>query len=459
MKRIFALILFVLFLPSLSWAQPLERPAAMAPLVVEDWEGFKRDLKRAKEIGITAISTDVWWGKVEGAGDQQFDWGYYDSVSSVIIEHGLKWVPILSFHQCGGNVGDDCDIPIPGWLWGQLGGDDPNQLKYKSEKGNYSTEVIALWADDRAREEYVEFIAAFRDRYNNKAQHIEEINVGAGPSGELRYPSYNSHDGFNYPARGFLQAYSKPALEDFRTYAKAKYATLERISAAWNIDPALSDWSQVRPPSNADEFFGLRDYLHIQYGKDFTDWYNGALVKHGAFMIELALETLGDSFPGVPLGIKIPGVHWQISSPAIPRSAEVTAGLIPTNLDLFEEHTAHCYAPILDMIQRASTNKRQVVLHFTCLEMDNEPGHPNYSEAKNLVFWVAQGASNAGVEIMGENALSGGVMNDHGWDNIDNAVRWSDYRGLTTLRVGNLAANDGLGFHRYQRLINDFKPN
>ena len=458
MKRILFALLFTLLLPVPSWAQPLERPAAMAPLEVSDWESFKDQLRRAKEIGITAISTDVWWGKVEGAGDQRFDWSYYDAVSAVIFEAGLKWVPILSFHQCGGNVGDTCDIPIPGWLWGQLGGDDPDRLKYKSERGNLSTEVIALWADELAREEYLEFMVAFRDRYQGHAERIEEISISAGPSGELRYPSYNSHDGFVYPARGFLQAYSEPALEDFRAYAKGKYDTLERLSTAWSIEPKLTDWNQVRPPSNADEFFGLKDYLNIQYGRDFTDWYNGALVEHGAFMIELAREALGESFPGIALGIKIPGVHWRMSDPAIPRSAEVSAGLIPTNIDIGDDRTGHGYAPILDMVKRAATEKRPVVLHFTCLEMDNEAAAPNYSLAKDLVFWVAQGASRAGVEIMGENALSGGVSNDHGWDNIDNAVRWSDYRGLTTLRIGDLAANGGLGFHRYQHLINDYKP-
>lgn len=175
-------------------------------------------------------------------------------------------------------------------------------------------------------------------------------------------------------------------------------------------------------------------------------------------MLTLAMEALGDSFPGVSLGIKIPGVHWQMSSPSIPRSAELTAGLIPTNIDIFSDRTAHGYAIIIDMVKRMNTPQRNVVLHFTCLEMDNNPGDPNYSLAKDLVFWVAQGAEREGVEIMGENALSGGVVNDHGWDNIDNAVRWSSYQGLTTLRIGDLTTNNGLGFHRYQRLINEFKP-
>lgn len=448
--------LVLLFLVPLAWSQPLERPAAMAPLIVSDWAEFKAQIARAKAIGITAISTDVWWGTVEGVADQQFDWSYYDKVSDAILGAGLKWVPILSFHQCGGNVGDACDIPIPAWLWSRLGGPDPSRLKYRSEAGNESSEVIALWADELARDQYLEFIAAFRDHFRGLADRIAEINLSAGPSGELRYPSYNSHDRFRYPGRGYLQAYSESAKDDFRRFVRDKYATLERVEQAWNI--RLADWTEIRPPSDADGFFGRRHHLDIQYGRDFTEWYNGALVKHGRFMIGLAREALGDAFQGVPIGIKIPGVHWLMNSPVMPRAAEVTAGLIPTNIDVDADRTAHGYAPIIDMVRQASASDHPLILHFTCLEMDNEAGAPNYSLAKDLVFWVAQGAQRAGATIMGENALSAGVSSDRGWDNIDNAIRWSGYSGLTALRIGDLAVNYGLGFQRYQRLIEQFRP-
>nr|AFK35065.1 unknown [Lotus japonicus] len=30
-------------------------------------------------------------------------------------KHGLKVQAVMSFHQCGGNVGDSCTIPLPKW--------------------------------------------------------------------------------------------------------------------------------------------------------------------------------------------------------------------------------------------------------------------------------------------------------------------------------------------------------
>lgn len=438
-------------------AAPLERPAVMAPLEVNDWTGFVNQLQQAKAIGIVAVSTDVWWGKVEGEADQQFDWGYYDRVSDTIIDAGLKWVPIFSFHQCGGNVGDNCDIPIPTWLWSKLGGEQPDKLKYKSEKGHYSTEVIALWADDIAREQYTEFIQAFADHFEGKSGFIEEINISAGPSGELRYPSYNQHDGFRYPERGFLQSYSDAAQNDFRRFIKERYKDLDGVKQAWG--GAISTWEDIRPPSDADGFFSRQDYLNIQYGRDFIEWYNQALLDHGEFMLNVALANLNDNFSSIPLGIKVPGIHWLMDSPEIPRSAEISAGLIPTHIDISSEETAHGYAPLIAMVKEASDMARPVVLHFTCLEMDNTPSSPDYSLAKDLVFWVAGGADSQDLTIMGENALSDGITKGEGWDNIDNAIQWSSYKGLTTLRLKNLADNDGFGFKRYQHTINEYGSN
>lgn len=449
-KLFFYLTVFFVFSINVA-ANPFERPAVMAPLQVSDWASFENSLQKSKSIGVVAVSTDVWWGLVESKGDQKFDWSYYDKLSDTIIAAGLHWVPIFSFHQCGGNVGDTCDIPIPSWLWGALGGDSPELLKYRSENGNYSNEVIALWSDETVKHQYIQYIQAFSNHFSNKASHIIEINISAGPSGELRYPSYNQHDGFQYPGRGFLQSYSELAIADFQSFAINKYKNLNALNQAWGTQ--LLSWDSIRPPSDANGFFYRQDYLYIQYGKDFTQWYNGALIKHGEFMIEVANTGLSSSFDGIPLGIKIPGVHWLMNSPSVPHAAEVSAGLIPTNIDINSDNTAHGYAPIIEMVKAQSKPDREVVLHFTCLEMDNNPNGPEYSLAKDLVFWVGNGAGSRGVTIMGENALSGGITNNHGWDNIDNAIRWSSYQGLTTLRVENLNDNGQLGFSRFQQII------
>ena len=79
----------------------------MAPLHVTDWADFEADLRSVAAYGVGAVSVDVWWGDVEGAADNRFDWAYYDRVFETITSHGLDITPILSFHQAGGNVGDE----------------------------------------------------------------------------------------------------------------------------------------------------------------------------------------------------------------------------------------------------------------------------------------------------------------------------------------------------------------
>lgn len=461
-----ALVVAVLLAPAptASAAAATDNPNftanVMAPLQVTDWAQFEAQIQSAKEYGVDAVSVDVWWGQVETA-DQSFSWGYYDTIFQKITARGLKIVPILSFHQCGGNVGDTCDIPIPSWVWGKYTGStlgsvtlDANGLKHRSEQGNFSSETIQGWADPLVQGEYAAFATAFRNRYGTTyANSLQEINVSLGPAGELRYPSYNGHDsGTGYPSRGALQAYSPLAQQSFRNAVIAEYGSLAGVNAAWGS--SLTSTSQITPPSNAGSFFSSGDYRNITYGKDFVDWYNDSLVTHGKSVLNAVLGALGTSFPGTAIGYKIPGVHWTMGHPTYPRAAEVAAGLVQTSIDLDADATGHGYQKVVGLAKQLSTT-RPVVLHFTCLEMGNENWAPQYSQAQNLVFWVANNAAAQGVTIKGENALSGGATSDAGWDNVVNAFDYASYTGMTVLRVGEVAS--GTGQTRYSQFIQKYR--
>ncbi|MBA4347103.1 MAG: beta-amylase, partial [Microbacterium sp.] len=54
----------------------------MAPLEVSDWTQFGNQLTTVEAYGVDAVTVDVWWGKVEAAGDNQFNWSYYDQIFS-----------------------------------------------------------------------------------------------------------------------------------------------------------------------------------------------------------------------------------------------------------------------------------------------------------------------------------------------------------------------------------------
>ncbi|MDX1473642.1 MAG: family 14 glycosylhydrolase, partial [Reinekea sp.] len=320
-----------------SWADSATSANVMAPLEVSNWGEFESQLNTAKSIGVTGVSVDVWWGKVESAGDQQFDWSYYDTIFTKISNAGLHIVPIMSFHQCGGNVGDTCDIPIPGWIWNHYAGQgvSASDLKYKSEYGNESVETVSLWRDDYVLDEYKEFMEAFEAHFAGMANVIDEINISMGPAGELRYPSYNGHDNglTGYPTRGGFQSYSEPAKADFRDWAIAKYGSVAGVSASWGF--TLNSMNDINPPSNAGSFISSGEQYNTQYGRDFIRWYHDSLMDHGYRMLDNALLAFDGSFANIELGFKIPGIHWKMSATDnTVRSAEMAAGLIPSDVDV-----------------------------------------------------------------------------------------------------------------------------
>ncbi|MFG1591895.1 family 14 glycosylhydrolase [Halobacteriovorax sp. CON-3] len=428
----------------------------MAPLLVGDpnnlnsnfskyqIEDFKRQLHEIKALGATGVSTDIWWGLVE-KNDNQFDWQYYQLLSDLIIQAGLKWVPILSFHQCGGNVGDTCNVPIPNWLWKKYGHDAMS----KSEQGNYSKEFLSVWTTQYAIGEFYDVMHSFNYHFGHKMNHIYEINVSLGPAGELRYPSYNSHDnGTGYPTRGAIQAYSRPAIESFQNAMKSKYKSVQNLNQAWGF--GLQNFAQVFPPN--PNFFFQNNEQYTQYGKDFYRWYSNSLREHGKRILYAAIDVFRIHVH-IQLGFKVPGIHWRVA-PGGDRLAELNAGLISTDNDIYSDQTGHGYNRIIGLVNelKAEKNFYNINFHFTCLEMDNYDG-PDHAQsyAKALVFWVAQEANRQGVRILGENALAGTLYSQRAWDNIADALYFGNYDGVTFLRMGTILSS-GLARDNFYRL-------
>jgi hypothetical protein len=433
----------------------------MAPLKVEDWADFEADLETVAAYGVDAVSVDVWWGDVEGEADNRFDWSYYDRIFELITSKGLDLAPILSFHQAGGNVGDDYTSLLPAWLWPKYADVEyrgvvlgPEGLMHRSEQGNVSRETVQGWADRIVMNEYRDFTRAFEQHFGDRyAEDVVEINVSLGPSGELRYPSYNQHDeDTGYPSRGALQAYSDLAVRDFQKSMVRQYGGLHGVNRAWGTDLASVD--QITPPADADAFFEDQDYLDTQYGRDFVDWYNGSLVDHGERVLRTVIRTLGRDFPQADIGYKVPGIHWSMTNPVHPRATEVTTGLIQTSIDLDSWATGHGYQRIVELANRFDRGPREVVMHFTALEMEDQDYPPQYSLAQTLVQWIGEYGNRAGVELKGENALNGGLYSEEGWDRIDDAfARWG-YLGLTVLRATDV--DEGVGARRYAELIDTY---
>lgn len=470
-------ILWIALVASAS-AQAKFTAAVMAPLKVGGiyhpndaannaaWADFDEQLKKMKKAGVQAVSTDIWWGVV-AANEGQFNWEYYDKMVKHLKSAGLKWVAILSFHKCGGNAGDkDCYFPVPSWIWTKYIGKhslvtNSTSLKYKSEQKQFSPEYVSAWGTRLVADDYVRFMTEFQSHFSSERQTLVEINISLGPAGELRYPSYNSHDvGTGYPYRGGIQAYSDLAVDSFRKFVSRRYGnSLAAVNRSWGSQ--LTQINQIFPPSDPgdappDQFF-LRGGHRTAYGKDFFEWYHQSLVEHGKFMLKTAVEVFNaptSPFSGIDIGAKISGVHWRMASD---RLAELTAGLIGADEENFRKGpdgktpVTAGYDSIVSVFAPNWGHQPKVVLHFTCLEKGNfeDQDRSANSLAQTLVFWVASAADRQQVPIKGENALP--MDEPGGWQNLKNAIQYASYIGLTILRIGEI--ND-YALDQYKDLIN-----
>jgi len=312
-------------------------------------DSFSQQLLKLKELGVTGVSVDVWWGLVQRQGRSQFDWSYYDKIFKRIKNAGLKIIPILSFHKCGTNVGDgETYISLPDWVQNLLptlaNGMD---ARYKSELGNWSTEVISAFATVVPRQRgrlhvldlYEEFMAGFRDRYLSLSNSISEIIVGVGPAGELTYPSYHKQDETlmwdeasrsfvnisiaAYPKRGALQANSPLARTQFKNWLEKKYHSIEALNRG--LQTSYSSFESVNTFFDNERFENYINHhpLNSPLARDFFEFYNGVLIQHG---LEVA-SSMATILEGTPLADKIlalktPGVHWSFHN----RLALSTAG-------------------------------------------------------------------------------------------------------------------------------------
>lgn len=440
------------------------------------WDNFSNDLERAKTLGADAVSTDVWWGAIEPK-PGEFSWNYYDMMSSKIAAKNLKWVPILSLHECGGNVGDTANVPIPMWIWSKLqnsiGSSNPDVAKFKSEQGNTSHEYVSFWATKQALPLYRNVMTEFQNHFAGKAPIIAEINVSLGPAGELRYPSYNYHDnGSGWPTRGALQAYDDLARQSFKDFAVGKYGSEDAVKQAWGEKYGQS----IEPPKNAEDFYNSGDYRNTQYGKDFFDWYSKSLQEHGDQVLSTALDVFGSkgaAFAGIDVGAKIPGVHWRLgyidngNVVLEGRQAELSAGLISTSRNDWNEADGMGYRPLLSVFKNLQTKSQfsRVIPHFTALELpDGQDGPLARSLPHSLATWVGQEANRQGMAIKGENALAGTLYDRSAWERMASLLKgWGEnghegyYDGLTFLRMSDVLASD-IAREQFAKILAHVRP-
>ncbi|KAL0328239.1 UNVERIFIED_CONTAM: Beta-amylase [Sesamum calycinum] len=350
---------------------------------------LEKQLKELKEAGVDGVMVDVWWGITESKGPNQYDWSSYRRLFQLVEKTGLRIQAIMSFHQCGGNVGDAVYIPIPDWVVA-VGEKDPD-IFYTNRSGNRNKEYLSLGVDNlplfhgrTAVEMYRDYMKSFRESMSEffESGSIVDIEVGLGPAGELRYPSYPETQGWKFPGIGEFQCYDKYLKQDFQA-AVAKAGHPE-----WELPDDAGKYNDTPEKTG---FFKTNGTYLTEKGKFFLEWYSNKLIEHG----DQILDEANQIFQGckVKLAAKVSGIHWWYRDDS--HACELTSGY-------YNLKDRDGYRPLARMISR-----HYGTLNFTCLEMRNSE-QPAYAKSapEQLVQQVSSSGWAEKIDVAGENALS-----------------------------------------------------
>lgn len=351
----------------------------------------------------------------------------------------------MSFHACGGNIGDSVNIPLPDWV---VSAGDREQFWFTDEQGRVNREYVSFAADhqpvlpglDGMRtpvEAYSAFVEMFMDAMVKEAMWgdtVTEVQLGLGPCGELRYPSYPMSR-WEFPGVGQLQHFDR--------YMQAE---LDRAIAADGMDgtnfAARGSHAGLYNDRPWDSRFWKSGWRTLGGGW-FLTWYSGMLLGHAEDVISAVREVM-PAGGGVSLAVKVAGIHWWKLSAC--RAAEATAGYVKAG-------GRTRYGDVMQVLR-----EHDIVLDFTCLEMRtiDQPFFAARCGPRQLVKEVFRAARRLKVPVAGENALEG--FGERAFRQVLRAFRGFEGRreGFTLLRLGEGLLEEG-NWRRFERFVKEME--
>ncbi|GAA0165279.1 hypothetical protein LIER_39948 [Lithospermum erythrorhizon] len=296
----------------------------------------------------------------------------------------------MSFHECGGNVGDDVCIPLPDWV-AEIGRSNPD-IFFTDRVGRRNQECLS-WGIDKERvlrgrtaiEVYFDYMRSFRVEFDEfvEAGIISMVEVGLGPCGELRYPSYPVKHGWRHPGIGEFQCYDQYMFKSIRV------ASETRGHKFWACGPENAGSYNSRP--HETQFFCEGGDYDGYYGRFFLGWYSQVLVDHGDRVLSLAKLA----FEGTCISAKLPSIYWWYKTAS--HAAELTAGFYnPSNRD--------GYASLAAMLK-----KHGAMLDLSCAQIRMLDQHVDLSEAladpEGLAWQMQNAAWDVCIPVASENAV------------------------------------------------------
>ncbi|KAE8667046.1 Inactive beta-amylase 4 [Hibiscus syriacus] len=303
-------------------------------------------LKALKLAGVHGIGIEVWWGIVERFSPFDYDWSLYEELFKLVSDSGLKLHVALSFHSNIHSNNGKGALSLP--LWILEIGDVNKDIYYRDQHGFSNNDYLTLGVDHipllsgrTALQCYEDFMLSFVNKFESFiGSVIEEISIGLGPSGELRYPAHPFGDGrWKFPGIGEFQCYDK--MDDL------KMAACREGKPQWGDKGPQNAGCYNSVPSGVPFFEEGKENFLSDYGRFFLEWYSGRLICHADAILAKAAKILKKyqerEQTSVMLVAKIGGIYWWYQTLSHP--AELTAGYYNTAL-------RDGYDPVVSVLSR-----------------------------------------------------------------------------------------------------------
>ena len=253
-------------------------------------------LKRLRNMGVTSVEQYVTWESCERAGEDQWDFSYWDAELEKITAAGLKWLPFLIAGPA---------YSLPDWYRASREFEGMVCVEH-----NIESKIQSFW--DKNFYRYIErFLKKFAEHYQDH-RVFEGLLFGiSGDFGESIVSVWHGNWPTNIP--GLYHAHAgywcndRFARASFKEHMQAKFGgNLERLNTSWDTDFKSFGALQYPPLESGPENFRVDEATDAgvfvpatapqrRRWIDFIDWYRQSMTDYAAFWMETARRYFPDT--------------------------------------------------------------------------------------------------------------------------------------------------------------------
>lgn len=229
-------------------------------------------LRRARDLGITAIQIYTLWRTFEGAGRGRHDWSVLDREVEAIRNAGLKYVPFLLMGPY---------YAAPDWWLAS-----PDHAGLRCLEHGKECPIESIW-NPAFNREVARVTQDFADHFL-PWKVIESVQPGInGDYGEAIFPALGNWPGTYHTHRGHWCG-GEDAKASFRVWLRSRYGNIETLNRRWRTAHAAFGEIHPQRPHRCPSRTAVFDQI---------EWYRHSMTAYS----DVWMEACRKAFPDIPI--------------------------------------------------------------------------------------------------------------------------------------------------------------